>query len=231
MFDYELKRRRRNKRIVLRVSNENKVLVSAPFSASNETIDDFVRSCSEWINNQILKNNYKRLSLTDGETIFFRGKELSLRLFISDRRISYARFDEGNELHLMLKRADMELPKELRSDRIRSLVQNLFKKEAKDILTQRSRHFSSLLGLTFNKVRVKSLSSRWGSCSNMNNLNFNWKVILCPPEYADYLIVHELCHLRHRNHSAEFWAEVSKILPDYKRLRKALKQNASSYYF
>jgi predicted metal-dependent hydrolase len=74
------------------------------------------------------------------------------------------------------------------------------------------------------KVFIKNLKSRWGSCSSRGNLNFNYKLVFLPPAVADYIIVHELCHLRHFNHSAEFWALVAETIPRYKEFRRLLRK-------
>jgi predicted metal-dependent hydrolase len=80
-----------------------------------------------------------------------------------------------------------------------------------------------LIGVTYKKVFIKNSRSRWGSCSERGNLNFNYRIALLPPELADYVVVHELCHLVHFNHSPAFWAEVSKLIPEWKSARKRLK--------
>jgi predicted metal-dependent hydrolase len=77
-------------------------------------------------------------------------------------------------------------------------------------------------------IHIKEQKSRWGSCSAKGNLNFNWHIVMAPETIADYLVIHELCHLRHMNHSAEFWHCVSGLYPAYKTARKWLKENGIS---
>jgi hypothetical protein len=78
--------------------------------------------------------------------------------------------------------------------------------------------------LKYKQIRIKDISSRWGSCSGAGNLNFNWKLALAPKEVSDYVIVHELSHLRYLNHSSDFWNEVEKFFPEYKKSKKWLKE-------
>ena len=85
-------------------------------------------------------------------------------------------------------------------------------------------HFNAFYKLPLRKVFIKNLKSRWGSCSEKGNLNFNYKLVFLPAEIVDYIIVHELCHLKEFNHSDAFWAEVEKVLPNHIALRKELRK-------
>jgi len=78
--------------------------------------------------------------------------------------------------------------------------------------------------LRYKKIRVRNSQSRWGSCSSQGNLNFNYKVAWLPPELADYIVVHEICHLQELNHSRDFWLLVAKTLPDFNQRRNELKK-------
>lgn len=100
-----------------------------------------------------------------------------------------------------------------------------FQKAAGEVFLQRSRYFAELLNVHFNRITIREQKTRWGSCSSKQNLNFNWKLILAPPEILDYVVVHELCHLKEMNHSPAFWHEVEQILPDYPQRKKWLKDN------
>ena len=93
------------------------------------------------------------------------------------------------------------------------------------LLAQRLPVLARQVGVTYNRVTVRAQRTRWGSCSSKGNLNFNCLLALLPPFVSDYVIVHELCHLKEMNHSSKFWAQVEKILPDYKLRRKWLKDN------
>ena len=83
------------------------------------------------------------------------------------------------------------------------------------------------MGVSYGRITIRCQKTRWGSCSAKGNLNFNCLLMLAPPEVADYVVVHELCHRKHMNHGAAFWSEVARILPDYARHRAWLKENGS----
>lgn len=102
------------------------------------------------------------------------------------------------------------------------------KKDAIKLLPSRCEYYASLMGVSYNRIAIKAQRSRWGSCSAKKNLNFNCLLMLCPEEIQDYVVVHELSHLKEMNHSPAFWAEVGKILPDYKIRRRWLKSQGEA---
>ena len=100
--------------------------------------------------------------------------------------------------------------------------------QTKQILPSRVAHYARLMGVTYGRITVRNQRTRWGSCSGKGNLNFNCLLALAPVEIMDYVIVHELCHLKHMNHSKAFWDLVGQIMPDYEIRRKWLKDNGSA---
>lgn len=98
------------------------------------------------------------------------------------------------------------------------------KARAYELAAERLAHFNTLYGFTYKAIRIKDQKTRWGSCSKKGNLNFSYKVALLPPHLADYIFVHELCHLGQFNHSKRFWDLVAKAVPDHKKRRSELKK-------
>lgn len=97
------------------------------------------------------------------------------------------------------------------------------KEQARAILTAKAAYYARLMGVQYNRIFIKEQKTVWGSCSAKGNLNFNWKLILTGPDQLEYVVVHELAHLKEMNHSPAFWREVEKILPDYRERRRRLK--------
>ncbi len=100
--------------------------------------------------------------------------------------------------------------------------------QAVEYIPKRVKYYAEKENFVYNKITIKNLVSRWGSCSTKGNLNFNCLLMLTPDYVIDYIVVHELCHLREMNHSEKFWAEVEKIMPDYQRAVLWLKQNGGN---
>ncbi len=99
------------------------------------------------------------------------------------------------------------------------------RERAKSVLAQRTAYFARQIGVTYGRITVRDQKTRWGSCSQTGNLNFNFRLILAPLEVLDYVVVHELCHRRQMNHSTQFWQEVAQVLPDYRKRKAWLTEN------
>jgi len=103
------------------------------------------------------------------------------------------------------------------------------KKEAFELVDKRVTYFNQAYGFRFDKVSIRNQKTRWGSCSEKGNLNFNYKIASLPQRTADYIIVHELCHLGEFNHSQKFWNLVARAVPDYLQIRNELKNKGINY--
>jgi hypothetical protein len=105
-----------------------------------------------------------------------------------------------------------------------------YRRQAQQYIMPRVAYWADEMGLTFNKIFIKDQDSRWGSCSSLKNLNFNWRIIMAPDGVIDYLLIHELAHLREMNHSAAFWQLVGRYDPDYRLHRQWLKDNGQALF-
>jgi predicted metal-dependent hydrolase len=115
-------------------------------------------------------------------------------------------------------------PVEKKSKREKRLEYLKHKEKARQIALERLDYYNAYYGFKWNKVSIKNQKTRWGSCSRKGNLNFNYKIALLSEESADYIIVHELCHLKEMNHSRKFWDLVGKTVPNYLSIRKNLRK-------
>ncbi len=116
-------------------------------------------------------------------------------------------------------------------EKIKSVLKKWYISKARELLAERIRIYSPLIGLSPKKLAVKEQKTRWGSCSSKGNINLNWKLVMSPLPVADYVVIHELCHLKEMNHSKKFWGIVEAIMPDYKVYRKWLKENGYTLSF
>ena len=112
------------------------------------------------------------------------------------------------------------VPPKLTDTELRELARH-----AKEVLPEIAAYYAPLVGVDYGRITIRAQRTRWGSCSAQGNLNFNCLLMLTPDNVMEYVVVHELCHRKEMNHSARFWSEVEKILPDYRRSRQWLKDN------
>lgn len=110
----------------------------------------------------------------------------------------------------------------------RQALEARYRQAAKEYFPARVSYYEKIIGVTHNVIHIRDQKTRWGSCSSKGNLNFNWRLMLAPPRVLDYVVVHELCHRKEMNHSKAFWNAVETVLPDYKELRKWLRDNGNT---
>lgn len=172
----------------------------------------------------IIKSFRKSYSITverDG-TVTIRAP-----FFMSERKINKI-IDERKE---WIERAQKKIANQ--AERLNSLTPitkdeiDSLKAGAKPIIEEKVRLFADKMGVEYGKITIRCQKTRYGSCTAKGNLNFNCLIMLMPEEIIDYVIVHELCHIKQMNHSRRFWNEVESILPDYKERRKWLKLNGN----
>ena len=110
-------------------------------------------------------------------------------------------------------------------EQVRAALKRALSRRALERVRERLQYYAPRLGVSFNRVAIRDQRSRWGSCSAKHNLNFNWKLIMAPPEVLDYVVIHELCHLIEFNHSPRFWRLVEGQMPEYEFWKKWLKEH------
>ena len=132
------------------------------------------------------------------------------------------------KMELLRQKQEQEAGVPQRSPMSAEELQNLMQR-AREVILPRVAYFAGQMGVTYGRITIRNQKTRWGSCSQAGNLNFNCHLAEMPEEILDYVVVHELCHRRQMNHSRLFWTEVEKILPDYQIRRKWLKENGRKY--
>lgn len=155
----------------------------------------------------------------NGELFFYRGTTLTLNLIINQDRKRVMVKKQAGSLLVVTPSKEKKM--------IKDAMEKWYRERAREVLTDKVTYFQRFIGKAVGDIRIKEQKSRWGSCSSRGNLNFNWKIVMAPDDIIDYLVVHELCHLLHMNHSKEFWESVEKIIPDYKEKEKWLKEKGT----
>lgn len=208
MIKYTLKRSRR-KTLAAYVLADGTVEVRAPLYLPKSEIDKFILERENTLKNHIasmLERNEKKsgFSLETGSLILFLGEEYEI-LRGEKTEIKDGAFfvTEGS---------------------VKNQVVALYRLAAERIINERVMYLSQITGLTPQSVKINSAKTRWGSCSAKGALNFSWFLIMASPKAVDYVVIHELSHLKHMNHSAAFWREVAKYEPEYEQRRRELKE-------
>lgn len=111
-------------------------------------------------------------------------------------------------------------------EKLQSDLKKWYKKQAAAYLTKRVAYYKDVVGVTVNSVSIKSRKSQWGSCDSNGNITFSWRLVMARPEAIDYVVIHELCHRKHMDHSRDFWNQVQKYMPDFKVQKQWLEENS-----
>lgn len=216
--DFTLKRNKNAAGIRLRIASGGKIVVTAPWYVPEFAIRAFVASKSEWIENHLSTRVPKKKGIPEKITLF--GKE-TFNLKITEVHQKTPRIQKVENC-LQIGISPLIKNKE---KAVLDAIQIFYKQEAEQYFTEKLPYFAQELGVKYKKFTVKNQSSRWGSCSVDGNINLNSQLMLAPKDVIDYVIVHELCHLKEMNHSPAFWHHVASICPNYKILRDWLKRN------
>jgi predicted metal-dependent hydrolase len=217
-FEVEYRKRRT---MAIQIEPPGKILVVSPLGVPEDIIKRRVRSKGSWIVKKLIQ--LRDIKLKNPDTIFtdrrqfmFLGKSYLLRILKNGRKIPKVFFIED--------RFSMELY-EIDYERMKKAMEKWYRKKADRIINDRVEVYVHIIGKRPKVVKVKEQKRRWGSCTARGNLYFNWRCIMAPPQVIDYIVVHEMSHLVHPDHSKRFWQKVESIIPDYKKRRKWLKYN------
>jgi len=214
--------RRRKKTISITLDHGGGVLVAAPVRTSVERIRQVVLKRAGWIvrnaTEQVLQP--RRKEFVNGEVLPYLGGELGLRVeHAKVRRVVVELHDPSFRVTV-----PAHLDGEARRTAVESAFVAWYRARASEHLWQRVECWTKVVELSPTRILIRDQRKRWGSCSADGTLRFNWRLILAPPTLIDYVVVHELLHLRVKNHSRAFWTEMARFMPDYQTRRLALKQ-------
>ena len=156
------------------------------------------------------------------QTLIILGKKYSIEIF-PKRFLKNKVLIEKDRLIIFLAENES-------NSKAKLLLETFLIEFARKYISARVNYFVEKYDFSFNKIAIKEQKSRWGSCSSLKNLNFNWRLIFAPVDVIDYVIVHELSHTRQMNHSADFWNEVKNCMPEFKVQRDWLKSNGKQLF-
>ncbi len=203
--------RSRRKTLAITIDAFGRLIVRAPAHCSETRIFAFIQEKESWILRKKAEKKGVGIDLPpenlNGYELLLLGKKCKILL----AETSFVRYDsEENVIYLPLKKSKERLVKWLKDN-------------AKRIFSKVTEMMAAQMGVTYKSVSVNSARSRWGSCSGDNAIHYSFRLLYAPRDVVEYVVVHELAHTKHKNHSKAFWTEVEKYVPDWKTKRKWLK--------
>ncbi|MDR0532064.1 MAG: M48 family metallopeptidase [Oscillospiraceae bacterium] len=202
--------RSRRKTLALTFDREGRLVARAPMKLSEREIRAFIQKKAGWIaraQEQIRAAQPVKFTLSQGDNILLFGISYEIRRAQADAITARE--------HTLLIPADWDL----------NDFADWMKEQLKKTLPRRVEFYADQMGVRAASWKLSGARRRWGSCGPGGTLNFAWRLAMCPPEVIDYVVVHELAHLTHRDHSAAFWQRVADFMPEYQRHRDWLKQH------
>lgn len=218
-IEYTIKYSKR-KTIAIHIEPSNNIIVKAPIGMDSNRLKELVESKGKWISNKLVESNdYKiqKRTYKNGELFLFLGKEYPLDLKIDETASVMSVEIINNSLRINTNTED--------KDSIKNLVEEFYRNQTRIIIQDRIKYYQKYFIVRPNNIRIKKQKTRWGSCSSLKNLNFNLKLSMAKLSVIDYIVVHEMSHLIHLNHSKDFWNLVKSVLPNYRDDKDWLKHN------
>ncbi|NMP32143.1 M48 family metallopeptidase [Thalassotalea sp. M1531] len=228
---YQLIRSNKRKTLGLQVK-KGEVIVRAPFFVEENFIEQFIAQKAAWLNSKIAQQQVavadaEKYRIADNGVVYFMGLPRRIKLvsgskalvFINDcylecvlsSRYLSARIEENQQARL--------------NEKLSNLVDSFYKSHALKMLPSKLDYWQDKTGLSANELVIKKYKARWGSCNSKGVVSLNSWLVACPPSVIDYVIVHELCHLVHLNHSRQFWSLVESFYPQFQQAKMWLKEN------
>jgi len=214
---YTLKRTGRRRSIGLRIDDRG-LTVNMPSSASEKWLHSVLQEKAAWVVEKLESWQAKKPApqqWVDGEPILYRGETFTLRIISS-------LFDALPQLHgtqLIVHASRTDNPAA-----IEKIIMRWYRREALQLFIECVAHFAPLMSVDPREIKLSSARTQWGSCTTRGTVRLNWQLIKMPLDLVDYVVVHELAHLREMNHSAAFWEVVKTACPDYVKRRGELRK-------
>jgi predicted metal-dependent hydrolase len=217
---YDLVRSKKRKNTIsLQVKKDGSIVIHAPYFTPKWEIDRFFKKKNNWLLRKIRERRVSRYVNTpkvflSGENFLFLGVTYPLKIEDEYNGEDPLTFTAGQ---FIMEREKVSCGKEL--------FKVWYKTTAKGFIEKRVNHYSKILNLYPTRLRISDAKFRWGSCSHDNRLSFSWRLIMAPGNVIDYVVVHELAHIREKNHSRTFWDFLAGVVSDYRTPRLWLKEN------
>jgi len=226
-FDYQIIKRPRRKTASISVKPDCSVQVLVPSTLPEQRIKELVQRKSKWIQGKLahfreIKRNHKPKEYVSGESFTYLGRNYRLKVDFNNVNVPVKLVNGRFYVNV-----PPELPQREKDQAIKEQLIKWYMKHAIFRLRDKTRRYARQMNVSPVSVDVKVYKSRWGSCFSDRRIYYNWRIIIAPHSIVDYVVVHELSHLTHGDHSKKFWQLVESIIPDYADRKEWLKINGS----
>jgi predicted metal-dependent hydrolase len=213
---YRLKQSQRTRGIRLEIRSETGLTVVVPRKYTPKQVEDILLQKSRWILRHLAGGKPLQMPLFNpapghGDSLPYLGKTIELSVIAETGKHTTARFTDGR-LVIALTSGVKTAP----------VLEAWYRMQAKLVFRQKADAFKVIMGLSYKAILIRGQRTRWGSCSAAGNITLNWKLMMAPAEVVDYVIIHELAHRKHMNHSKKFWDMVGHYCPNWKKHRRWL---------
>jgi len=225
-YEYALQRNKRAKRLILRVGPAGEVTVVIPWRASRKAVEEFVLSRAEWLD-RVIKKQQERparplLQLKSGAWLPVLGDTRQLLLMVQEDRQRTSYIEKGNTLRVAVPKVGA----------VKETVTRWYQARAGEYVKVRAENLAKQIGLRIEKIVISSAKSQWGSCiKSKGRISIQWRLAQAPLGVIDYVIAHEVMHLKYSGHGKDFWQGVAMVCPDYRERRRWLKENGHRLYW
>ncbi|HAR63641.1 MAG: hypothetical protein DKM50_00180 [Candidatus Margulisiibacteriota bacterium] len=230
IIKYSIQRSSKRRSIALGIDLHNGLKINAPHKATTKTVEDIIRKKIKWIirhlqSHEELKKMLPTHNFVNAESFLYLGSSITLKV-IDDPYCKRVRSSIEKDI-LTIVMPNVAEP--IKREHTRKALISWYRKCAEEIVTSRTEKYAGLLGISFYRIAIREQKKIWGSCSFKGIIRINWKIVMAPISVVDYVVVHELCHIKIRNHSSNFWDLVASILPDYRERRLVLKKEGIKF--
>ncbi len=214
MKNYILKQTKR-KTVALLINKDGDLIVKAPLNVSEKEIDEIIGRKRKWIEEKQKfindrKNLYKEHQFLQGEKFLYLGQKYLLQY--------------SNDIKNIVLKENTIYISSFIDDKKTEMIK-WYKKAAQVILKERVSYYEKITGVYIKSMKITSARRQWGSCSRGGTINFSWRLVMCPVEAIDYVVLHEIVHILHPNHSKIFYSCLEKYMPNYKKFKQWLIDN------
>ncbi len=228
-MQYDTRFSARAKHISIKIEFPSQVVVVAPKKTSPKKIKNFVQNQTDWIKKNLKKIKQKHARIESNSQILILGtkyqkkyifdQQQPLRIFVKNQQLFFNYPQLNSEARSQYSNKTIPSSAAIKKD-----LEIFLKKIGRRYLRQKTKNLAQKINVSYSKINLRNQKTRWGSCSGKKTISLNWRLVHYPTQIIDYVIIHELTHLIHPNHSKKFWQQVAQFDPDYKQHRSYLKK-------